>query len=104
MHPESRFLDDDNDLITIKEPLKQSSVPATETTPGFLPLCILTMTLLPLLYFKFMTGVLNRLILLTIILAAGLGSLEKLDGSKLEQHKQWIVACFGVSLLVAILF
>ena len=79
-------------------------MPAADPTPDLVPLCILTMTLLPLLCFKFMTGVLNRLILLTIVLAAGLGSLDKLDGSRVEQHRQSVVACFGVSLLAAILF
>ena len=62
------------------------------------------MTLFPLLCFKFMTGVLNRMILLVIVLAAGLGSLDKLDGNKVEQHKQWVLACFSVSLLAALLF
>ncbi|ETI24945.1 hypothetical protein G647_04315 [Cladophialophora carrionii CBS 160.54] len=103
-HLESRFLDDDEDLISLTEPSDSSGSPAAEPTSDFLPLCVLTMTLLPLLSFKFMTSVLNRLIVLTIVLAAGLGSLEKLDRARAEQHKQWIFACFGVSLLAAILF
>ncbi|KAJ9603585.1 hypothetical protein H2200_011771 [Cladophialophora chaetospira] len=103
-YPESRFLDDDEDMILLTETSNAPCVSVTESIPDILPLCILTMMLLPLLCFKFMTGVLNRLILLTIILAAGLGSLEKLPGSQVEQHKQWIVACFGVSFLAAILF
>ncbi|OCT52975.1 hypothetical protein CLCR_10086 [Cladophialophora carrionii] len=103
-HLESRFLDDDEDLISLTEPSDSSGSPAAEPTSDFLPLCVLTMTLLPMLSFKFMTSVLNRLIVLTIVLAAGLGSLEKLDRARAEQHKQWIVACFGVSLLAAILF
>jgi hypothetical protein len=103
-HLESRFLDDDEDLISLTDTSNPPKVPAAEVESDFLPLCVLTMTLLPLLSFKFMTGVLNRLIVLTIVLAAGLGSLEKLDRTRAEQHKQWIVACFGVSLLAAILF
>jgi hypothetical protein len=105
-HPESQFLDDDEDLISLTEPPNPSCMSAAESTPDFLPLCILTMTLFPLICFKFMSGVLNRLILLVIVLAAGLGSLDKLEGPKVkvEQHKQWVIACFGVSLLAAMLF
>jgi len=73
-------------------------------TPDLVPLCILTTTLFPLVAFKLITGVLNRMILLTALLAAGLTSLEKLDKSKVEQHQQWIIACFGVSLFAALLF
>ena len=91
-------------MISLTDTVSPPCSSSTDSTPDILPLCILTMTLLPLLCFKVMTGVLNRLILLTIILAAGLGSLEKLPASKVEQHKQLIVACFGVSLLAAMLF
>lgn len=68
------------------------------------PVCILTTTLFPLLCFKLTTGVLNRMIILVAVLVAGLGSLEKLDRSKVPEHKQLIVACFGVSFFVALLF
>lgn len=102
--PESKFLDDDDDLISLNDPQKPEGVADTEPSSDFVPLCIFTMTVLPLLCFKFMSGVLNRLILLTIVLAAGLSSLEKLDKSKVAQHQQWVAACFGVSLLAAILF
>jgi len=44
------------------------------------------------------------MIILVAVLTAGLGSLEKLDPSKVPEHKQLIVACFGVSFLVALLF
>ena len=98
------FLDDDEDLISLQHPLTTQHVLSTSPSPGLVPVCILTMTLLPLLFFKVMTGVLNRLILLTILLATGLGSLEKLDVSRAEQHRQLVMACFGVSLLAAMLF
>jgi hypothetical protein len=104
-HAESRFLDDDDDLVCLEDAVSAApTLSSTGTTPEFLPLCILIMTLLPLVSFKFMTGVLNRVILLTIVLAAGLGSLEKLEGPRVELHKQWVLACSGVSLLAAILF
>jgi hypothetical protein len=104
-HPESRFLDEDEDLISLTDPPNLAQVPPTmPMPPDFLPLCTLTMTLLPLLCFKFTTSVLNRLIILILVLAAGLGSLDRLDGAKVELHKQWILACFAVSLLAAILF
>ena len=103
-YPESRFLDEDEDLISLMEQPNYSRGRTMPSPPDYLPLCILTMTLLPLLCFKFMTGVLNRLILLVIVLAAGLGGLDKLEGSSVEQHKQWVLACFGVSFLAAMLF
>lgn len=99
---ESKFLDDEGDLLSLKA---AALSPGTPKSPlDFLPLCILMTTVFPLLCFKFITGVLNRLILLTVLLAAGLGSLEKLDRSKVDQHQQWLIACFGVSLLVAVFF
>ncbi|KIW27971.1 uncharacterized protein PV07_07664 [Cladophialophora immunda] len=102
--PESRFLDDNEDLISLKETTSPASTHSTGPALEYVPICILTMTLLPLLCFKFVTGVLNRLILLTIVLAAGYSSLEKLDRSKVEQHQQWVIACFGVSFLAALFF
>ena len=101
--PESRFLDEDDDLMILEEGCKTST--ARSMAPADLvPLCILTTTLCPLLCFKLTTGVLNRMIILFAVLTAGLGSLEKLDRSKVPEHKQLIVACFGVSFLVALLF
>ncbi|KIX00735.1 uncharacterized protein Z518_09800 [Rhinocladiella mackenziei CBS 650.93] len=106
--PESTFLDNEDDLIALKETSTgwdPTGSTSTTTTPDLVPLCILTMTLLPLLCFKLITGVLNRLILLTALLAAGLSGLEKLDRSKGEQqHRQWVLACFGVSFLAALSF
>ncbi len=109
--PESRFLDDDEDLISLnlKEETPLVSAPLSQPRGGgvtldFLPLCILMTTVFPLLCFKFITSVLNRLILLTVLLAAGLSGLEKLDRSKGELHPQWLIACFGVSFLVAVFF
>ncbi|OAP65415.1 hypothetical protein AYL99_01387 [Fonsecaea erecta] len=102
--PESKFLDDKEDLISLKETTPPTPMHSTGPALEYVPICILTMTLLPLLCFKFVTGVLNRLILLTIVLAAGYSSLEKLDRSKVEQHRQWVIACFGVSFLAALFF
>ncbi|KEF62652.1 uncharacterized protein A1O9_00625 [Exophiala aquamarina CBS 119918] len=108
--PESRFLDDDNDLMMLLEDDRSNGRAATARSSTMMapadlvPLCILTTTLFPLLCFKLTTGVLNRMIILVAVLAAGLGSLEKLDRSRVPEHKQLIVACFGVSFLVALLF
>lgn len=101
--PESRFLDEDDDLMTLDDGCKAVTA-RSRASADLVPLCILTTTLFPLLCFKLTTGVLNRMIILVAVLAAGLGSLEKLDGSKVPEHKQLIVACFGVSFLVALLF
>lgn len=103
--PESRFLDEDDDLMTLNEKPTRAGTARSNLIPADLvPLCILTTTLFPLLCFKLTTGVLNRMIILVAVLTAGLGSLEKLDRSKVPEHKQLIVACFGVSFLVALLF
>ncbi|EXJ73664.1 uncharacterized protein A1O5_03426 [Cladophialophora psammophila CBS 110553] len=102
--PESKFLDDNEDLISLKETPSSTSTHSAGPALEYVPICILTMTLIPLLCFKFITGVLNRLILLTIVLAAGYSSLEKLDRSKVEQHQQWVIACFVVSFLAALFF
>ncbi|OAG36119.1 hypothetical protein AYO21_09659 [Fonsecaea monophora] len=101
---ESKFLDNSEDLISLKETTLSTPTHSTGPALEYVPICILTMTLLPLLCFKFITGVLNRLILLTIVLAAGYSNLEKLDRSKVEQHRQWVIACFGVSFLAALFF
>jgi hypothetical protein len=103
--PESQFLDDDQDLIALDH--STTSAPATtssESASDFTALCILTMTLLPLLCFKLISGVLNRIILLVGLLAAGLSSLDKLDAKRKEYHRTWVLACCGVSFLVALLF
>ncbi|EXJ88923.1 hypothetical protein A1O3_01987 [Capronia epimyces CBS 606.96] len=100
--PESKFLEEDDDVISLEVPFAPPQ--KTEAAPDVIPLCIVTMALFPLLCFKFLTGVLNRLILLTALLAAGLSSLEKLDRAKVEQHQQWLIACFGVSLVAALFF
>ncbi|KIY03150.1 uncharacterized protein Z520_01617 [Fonsecaea multimorphosa CBS 102226] len=102
--PESKFLDNNEDLISLKETTPSTSTHSAGPALEYVPICILTMTLLPLLCFKFVTGVLNRLILITIVLAAGYSSLEKLDRSKVQQHRQWVIACFGVSFLAALFF
>lgn len=101
--PESKFLEDDDDLLSLKEtsvPLPQRS----EARSDLIPLCIVTMALFPLLCFKFITGVLNRMILLAALLAAGLSSLERLDPANFEQHQQWLMACLGASLVAALIF
>ncbi|KAK5216944.1 hypothetical protein LTR72_009939 [Exophiala xenobiotica] len=100
--PESRFLDHQEDLICLDGSTAMPST--TAMSPSYsVPGCILATTLGPLLCFKIMTGVLNRLILLVVVLAIGLSSLEKLDRSKVEEHRQWILACFVVSLLAAVI-
>lgn len=99
---ESKFLDDEQDLFFAEA----TSTPAMRERPprDAILLCILMTVLLPLVSFKFIPGVLNRLILLTILLAVALSNVEKLDGSKVEQHQQWLLACFGVSSLAAVFF
>jgi hypothetical protein len=100
--PESRFLDHQEDLICLDGSTAMPST--TAMSPSYsVPACILASTLIPLLCFKIMTGVLNRLILLVVVLAVGLSSLEKLDRSKVGEHRQWILACFVVSLLAAVI-
>ncbi|KIW11331.1 hypothetical protein PV08_10631 [Exophiala spinifera] len=98
--PESKFLDHEDDLICLTSNSTSSS--ATGSNIGFVPACIVSTSLLPLFCFKIVTGVLSRLIILVVLLAVELGSLEKLDRSKVGQHQQWIFACFGVLLLVAL--
>ncbi|EXJ94704.1 hypothetical protein A1O1_03101 [Capronia coronata CBS 617.96] len=98
--PEAKFLDDEDDLVSLRE----ASAPPGHTEPplDLIALCIVAMALFPLLCFKMITGVLNRLILLTALWAAGCHRLEKLHRVKVEQHQQWLVACFGVSLVAAL--
>jgi hypothetical protein len=103
--PESQFLDEDQDLIALgPSTISTSATMSTESASDLTALCILTMTLLPLLCFKFISGVLNRIILLVGLLAAGLSSLDKLDAKRKEHHRTWVLACCGVSFLVALLF
>lgn len=97
---ESKFLDEERDLFFAEE----TSTPAMRERPprNAILLCILTTVLLPLVSFKFISGILNRLILLTILLAVALSNVEKLDGSNVELHQQWFLASFGVSSLAAV--
>ncbi|RVX75318.1 hypothetical protein B0A52_00671 [Exophiala mesophila] len=101
---ESKFLDEVEDLIVLNDKTSSTTRTARSTTPDLIPLCILSTTLFPLICFKLTSGVLNRLIVLFAVLVAGLGSLEKLDNSRAHEHKQLLVACFGVSFLVALIF
>lgn len=101
---ESKFLDEDEDLIVLNEKTSSTTRTPRSTTTDLIPLCILSTTLFPLICFKLTSGVLNRLIVLFAVLVAGLGSLEKLDNSRAQEHKQLVVACFGVSFLVALIF
>ncbi len=112
--PESKFLDDEEDLIEVKG-VPSTTVPISAPEDGFdlIPVCILVMMLFPLLCFKFVTSVLNRMILLAVLLAAGLSGLEKLDRSTTDPqqrqlrshlHQQWVMACLGISLLAAVCF
>lgn len=102
---ESKFLDEDDDLISLEgETSLRSNTARSTTPPDLVPVCILTTTLFPLICFKLTTGVLNRLIVLFAVLVAGLGSLEKMDKSRAQEHKQLVVACFSVSFLVALFF
>lgn len=104
--PESKFLDMTDDLISLQDVTTTPPPPSggSKSLLGIVPIYILTTTLLPLLCFKIITGVLNRLIVLAVLLAAGISSLEKLDAacSKVEQHQQWLFVCFGVSFLAAV--
>ncbi|KAK6378960.1 hypothetical protein LTS17_006663 [Exophiala oligosperma] len=98
--PESKFLDHEDDLICLHGNSTASG--SAGSIVGFVPACIVSTTLLPLLCFKIITGILSRLIILVVLLAVELGSLEKVEKSKGGQHQQWIFACFGVLLLVAV--
>ncbi|KAL2441671.1 hypothetical protein ABEF95_016018 [Exophiala dermatitidis] len=103
---ESRFLDDEDDLIVLTRATNTTASQAGESVSGTIPFTVLTTALFPLLCFKFIVGISNRLILLTALLAMGLSRLEKLDQAQAaqHQHQQWLVACFGVALLAALFF
>ncbi|KAJ4509230.1 hypothetical protein HRR83_007082 [Exophiala dermatitidis] len=103
---ESRFLDDEDDLILLTKATNTTASQARESVSGSIPFTVLTTALFPLLCFKFVVGISNRLILLTALLAMGLSRLEKLDQAQAaqHQHQQWLVACFGVALLAALFF
>ncbi|KAL2431201.1 hypothetical protein ABEF95_003727 [Exophiala dermatitidis] len=101
---ESKFLDDEDDLILLTKATNTTASQAGESVSGSIPFTVLTTALFPLLCFKFVVGISNRLILLTALLTVGLSRLEKLDRAQAAQHQQWLVACFGVSLLAALFF
>ncbi|KAI1625537.1 hypothetical protein EDD37DRAFT_307519 [Exophiala viscosa] len=99
--PESKFLDHEDDLISLDTGQPTTSAPAS-TAAHLVPVCVLMSGLLPLLCFKIINGVLNRLILLAVLLAVGMSFSEKLGTLQAQHHQQWLVACFGVSLMAAL--
>lgn len=97
---ESRFLDDASDLLSFATPVPiRCCRNSTLTIPIYVGLGVLV----PLLFFKLITGLLNKLIVLALATIAAHLVADKLGSLKAKVHQAWSLACTGIALFAAVL-
>lgn len=101
LSPSSRSIPlfgDGSDLISLKPTQPETVLP----TFRIIAFSILVNIFFPLLVFKFMSNILNRLIFLSLVMAAGSLALDRSDVKIDLLHRNCIIAFAGISVGTAL--